>query len=68
VGAPVGARGLICGLGDDTVFAIDPADHSARIIARHKTLEKAFGYFITAEGVLYYGSESHLMRCRLAPP
>jgi hypothetical protein len=67
-GAPDGPRGLIHGIGDDAVFAIDPADHRARIVARHKSLETAFGYFVTGDGILYYGSGSHLMRCRMGRP
>lgn len=67
---PVGPQGLIYGLGDDAVFAIDPADHSARIIARDPSLytfrqRHAFGFFVTQDGVLYYGSNATLMRCKL---
>jgi len=64
-GEPVGERGLICGLGDDAVFAIDPADNSVRIIARHQSLSRAHGFCITRGGDLYYGSGATLMRYRL---
>ena len=63
---PAGPRGLIYGVGDAAVFAIDPADHSARIIARDKSLKHAHGFFVTPDETLYYGSGSRLMRCRLA--
>ena len=68
---PVGARGLIVGLGDDAVYCIDPADNSARILGRHPSIgspgkRRAHGFFVTEEGILYYGSEATLMRCRLA--
>ena len=69
---PVGPLGLIYGLGDDAVFAIAPADHSARVVARDPSISGsgagawgASGFFVTLEGVLYYGSGATLMRCRL---
>ena len=68
---PVGPRGLIVGLGDDAVYCIDPADNSARVLARHPSIGSpgkggAHGFFVTPDGVLYYGSEATLMRYRLA--
>ncbi|MFA7006496.1 MAG: hypothetical protein WC429_20810, partial [Verrucomicrobiia bacterium] len=39
---PAGPRGLIYGVGDDAVFAIDPTDHSAKIVARDASLKRAF--------------------------
>lgn len=63
--APAGSRGLIYGIGDDAVFAIDPADHSVKIIARDKSLKQAHGFFVTPGETLFYGSGSRLMRCRL---
>ncbi|MBM4087097.1 MAG: hypothetical protein FJ272_20095 [Planctomycetes bacterium] len=62
---PVGPRGLIYGIGDDAVFALNPADDSAQIIARHESLTRAFGFYVTPDGVLYYGSGANLMRCRV---
>ncbi|MDP6778075.1 MAG: hypothetical protein QGI83_15060 [Candidatus Latescibacteria bacterium] len=67
---PVGQQGLIVGLGDDAVYCIDPADHSARILGRHPSIGSpgkrgAHGFFVTPEGVLYYGSEATLMRYQL---
>ena len=64
-GEPVGERGLICGLGDDAVFAIDPTDNRVKIIARHESISPAHGFCITSDGGLYYGSGATLMRCRL---
>ena len=63
---PAGPRGLIYGIGDDAIFTIDPADHSSRILVRHKSLKRAQGFYVTADQTLYYGAGSHLMRCRLA--
>jgi outer membrane protein assembly factor BamB len=68
---PVGPRGLIVGLGDDAVYCIDPADNSARVLGRHPSIGSpgkrgAHGFFVTPDGVLYFGSEATLMRCRLA--
>lgn len=65
-GASVGRRGLIYGIADDALFAIDPVNHGVQIVAHHPSLESTFGYFVTDEGDLYYGSNAHLMRCRLA--
>lgn len=63
---PVGEKGLIYGLADDVVFAIDPADHSVRVVARHESLKSAFGFYVTKDAVLYYGSGSELWRCELS--
>jgi outer membrane protein assembly factor BamB len=67
VPAPAGPEGLIIGLGEDAVFAIDPSDHSARILARHDSIPQSRGMFATASGVLYYGSGPFLMRVDLYP-
>ncbi len=63
---PAGEKDLIYGLVDDMVFAIDPADHSVRVVARHESLSKAFGFYVTKDAVLYYGSGSELWRCDLS--
>ena len=65
---PVGPKGLLCGLGDDAVFAIDPADHRAAILARDASLTHAQGLCVLPEGILYYGSGASLMRCKLETP
>jgi outer membrane protein assembly factor BamB len=65
---PVGPGGLIYGLGDNAVFAINPVDRTARIVAQDPSLAKAFGFFVTPDEVLYYGSGAHLMHCRLHAP
>jgi len=62
---PAGPKGLIYGVGDDAVFAIDSADHSAKVVVRDKSLARAFGFFVTPDETLYYGCGSRLMRCRL---
>jgi hypothetical protein len=62
---PVGTEGLLVGLGDDAVFAIDPRARTAKILARHESLTKAHGFLVTRDMWLYYGSGSNLWRCRL---
>ena len=67
---PVGPEGLIIGLGDDAVYCIDPSDNSTRILCRHPSIGSpgkrgTHGFFVTPDGVLYYGSEATLMRCTL---
>ena len=62
---PVGPAGLIIGLGDDAVFAIDPANHGVRVLARHESLRRAHGFLVTDDGALYYGSGATLMRVKL---
>ncbi|MFW5868556.1 MAG: hypothetical protein ACOCX2_12105, partial [Armatimonadota bacterium] len=65
--APVGPEGLLIGLADDAVFAIDPADHSVRILARHPSITDAHGFMVSGDGVLYYGSDAELWSCDLLP-
>jgi len=62
---PVGDRGLIHGLGDDAIFAIDPADHSVRIAARHESIARAHDSYITRQSDLYYSSSATLIRYRI---
>jgi hypothetical protein len=62
---PVGPRGLIYGIGDDALFALDPADHAVRIVARDPALARTHGFFVTADAVLYFGDRTHLRRMRL---
>jgi streptogramin lyase len=62
---PTGPDGLIVGLADDAVFAIDPADNSARVLARDPAIQGAQGMFATEEGELYFGSGASLMRVSL---
>lgn len=62
---PVGPDGLIIALSGDAIVAIDPADHSARILARHDSIAGAQGFTITEDGVLYYGSDTALWRVDL---
>ena len=62
---PFGPRGLIYGLGDDAIFAINPADHTAKIIGRHPALKVAWGFCVAHDGMLYFGVQGHLMRCQL---
>lgn len=62
---PVGEQGIIYGLGDDAIFAIDPADHSISIVARHQSISRAHGFYISQQGDLYFGSGAMLMRYRI---
>ena len=61
----VGPNGLLMGLGDDAVYAIDPAARTVKILARHDSLKRAHGFLVTEDAWLYYGSASSLWRCRL---
>src|SRR5262249_28671592 len=63
--APVGERGLIYGLGDDAVFAIDPGDHSVRIVGRAEELRTAHGFCVTRGGELYFGTGGRLKQVKL---
>jgi hypothetical protein len=65
VDEPFGPRGWIYGIGDDAIVAIDPARREAKAIARDPALARAFGYCISHDGYLYFGSGSHLLRCKL---
>ncbi len=62
---PFGPRGLIYGLGEDAIIAIDPADHSAKVIGRNPALKNAWGFCIARDGQLYFAALGHLMRCQL---
>jgi outer membrane protein assembly factor BamB len=59
-----GPEGWIHGLGDDAVFAIDPDDHEARVLARHPSIESARGIAVADDGSVYYGSGPQLWRMR----
>jgi len=61
----MGPGNLIYGIGDDALFAIDPSDNSARIIARDASFKTGLGLFITDTGHVYYGSGYKLMRYKL---
>lgn len=64
---PVGANGLIYGVERETgsIFAINPADHSLKILTKDKSLVRTHAIYVTADGVLYYTDGASLMRCRL---
>ena len=62
---PVGATGPVVGVGDDAVFAIDPARRTAEILQRHDSLSRAHGFLVTKDGRLYYGSGNSLWRTQL---
>ncbi len=61
--------GMIYGLGNDAVFAIDPASETVKIIARHPSVRgvpgaMAGGMMVADDGSIYYGSGSKLYRMR----
>ncbi|MCC7490930.1 MAG: hypothetical protein IT204_01205 [Fimbriimonadaceae bacterium] len=60
--APVGPRGLLIGLIDDAVWALDPATQQVRVLGRHPKLSTAHGFWVTAQGTLYVGSGGELLR------
>jgi len=50
---------------DDALIAIDPSDHSVKVLAHDPALKRTHGFCIAQDGFLYFGSGSHLMRCKL---
>jgi outer membrane protein assembly factor BamB len=64
---PVGPAGLIYGVsrGDGSIFAIDPADHSLKVLTKDPSLIKTHAISVTMDGVLYYTHGASLMRCKL---
>ncbi|MBI5802632.1 MAG: hypothetical protein HZA92_18155, partial [Verrucomicrobia bacterium] len=62
---PSGPRGLIYGLGDEAIIAIDPADHSVKVVGQNPALKSAWGFCVALDGQLYFGALGHLMRCQL---
>lgn len=64
---PVGDAGLIYGVNRDSgeVFAINPADHSLKIIGQDKNLQGLYALTITKSGVLYFTNGATLLRCKL---
>ncbi|MFO7946169.1 MAG: hypothetical protein R6V19_05080, partial [Armatimonadota bacterium] len=63
---PVGEDGLIIGITADRVYAIDPSDHSCETIAQDDSLAGGVhGFYVTGEGMLYFGAGAELWRCLL---
>lgn len=60
------ADGRIYGLGDDALFAFDPAIREARVVARHPSVEQARSLYLAQSGNLYYVSGACLWRVKLA--
>jgi len=63
--AQVGPKKLLVGLADDAIFGIDPADNSVTILAQDKSVFGALGFWVTDDGMVYYGSGATLWRCSL---
>lgn len=72
---PTGPEGLIVGLLRGRVFAIDPRDHSVRVLAEHPSILRdehvtehtTLAIWASPEGVLYYGAGPELWRVNLVP-
>lgn len=62
---PVGPRGLLVGIGDGAIVAIDPATNKAEILAKHPSLSGVHGFMVDSQNTLYYGSQNELWRVRL---
>ncbi|MEN6403733.1 MAG: hypothetical protein ABFD94_17450 [Armatimonadia bacterium] len=62
---PVGPRGLLIGVGDGAIVAIDPATNKAEILAKHPSLSGVHGFMVDSQNTLYYGSHTELWRVRL---
>jgi hypothetical protein len=65
---PVGPAGLIYGLGDDALFALDPRDNACRVVGRHPAIATARGFLVTDDGMLYFGSGATLWKCPVPAP
>lgn len=65
--APAGPAGLIYGVNreDGSIFAINPADHSLKVLAKDQSLVRTHAISVTADGVLYYTDGANLMRTKL---
>jgi hypothetical protein len=61
----VGPDGLIYGMGEDAVFAINPADHSAEIVVRDEAIQGVHGFNVMEDGTLYFGAHATLWRVSL---
>ncbi len=59
---PAGPDRLIYGLGNNAVFAINPVDHSVKVIGRHASVIGSHGIHVTENGSVYYGSGSFLWK------
>ena len=64
--SPVGPEGLILGIGDDAIFAINPKDHRTSVLGRDASLKYTHGFYVTQDGTVYYGSRATLMRAKPA--
>jgi hypothetical protein len=65
---PVGPAGLIYGLGDDALFALDPRDNTCRIVGRNPAIARAHGFLVTDDGTLYFGNGATLWKCPVPAP
>ncbi|MFP3903059.1 MAG: hypothetical protein ACLFWB_02335 [Armatimonadota bacterium] len=61
----VGPDGGIYTMIGDGIYRIDPDDHGISLIGRHEAINDAHGFYVSEDGMLYFGSGTHLWRCRL---
>lgn len=62
---PRGPRGLVYGVGDDALFAIDPATREARIVGRDPVLKTANAFFVSEDDTLYVAVGPRLKRAKI---
>jgi hypothetical protein len=63
-----GPDGRLLGFFEGGVFAVDPKDNSAKVIAEHPSLDFIYGdIYLTERGVLYYSRHDELWRVNLYP-
>ncbi len=64
---PVGDGGLIYGVNreDGSVFAINPADHSVKVLTKDESLVRTHAIYVSRDSYLYYTDGASLMRCKL---
>ena len=63
--APLGEAGLIVGVCDDFVFALDPKGPRLRKLASDPSLLGTTGFLVDVEGTLHYASRTRWRTCRL---
>jgi hypothetical protein len=65
---PVGPAGLLYGLGDDALFALDPRSNTCYVVGRHPAIASAQGFLVTDDRTLYFGSGATLWKCPVPAP
>lgn len=60
----LGPDGGVYTLIGDGIYRIEPEDHSISLVARHESINNGRGFYVDDDGSIYYGSGTHLWRCR----